>query len=155
MKARDLTKQAIIATLYVVISFGFAPFLFGAVQLRISEMFMVLPFYNKKNIIGLTLGCFIVNMFSPMGLVDVVFGTLATLIAAFLVYLVKEIKLVPLICAMINGVIIGLELYYFLNLPLFASMLSVALGEFLSVGIGVLVVITLTKNEQISKHITN
>jgi len=82
--AKDLTLAAMVAALYTVMScfadiFGLA---FGAVQFRFSEALCVLPFLFPVTAPGLFIGCLITNLLSPYGPMDVVIGSLATLIAA-------------------------------------------------------------------------
>lgn len=83
---RDLTLAALVAALYAVLSyfgdiFGLT---FGPVQIRFAEALTVLPFLFPATAPGLAVGCFIANLLSPYGPVDVIFGTLATAIAAWL-----------------------------------------------------------------------
>ena len=150
-KLQWLTKNAILAALYVVITLVFAPISYGAVQFRVSEVLVMIPFFNKKWIPGITLGCLIANMFSPLGVVDVVFGTLATLIAGILVSKMKNIWLVTLMPTIANGIIIGIQLNLVFKAPLFASMLYVALGELVVVVIATFVLKALQRNKEINK----
>ncbi len=83
---RDLTLAALVAALYAVLSyfgdiFGLT---FGPVQIRFAEALTVLPFLFPATAPGLAVGCFIANLLSPYGLTDIIFGTLATAIAAWL-----------------------------------------------------------------------
>lgn len=83
---RDLTLAALVAALYAVLGyfgdiFGLT---FGAVQVRFAEALTVLPFLFPAAAPGLAIGCFITNLLSPYGPVDIIFGTLATAIAAWL-----------------------------------------------------------------------
>jgi len=70
--------NAIIATLYVALTIGLHPISYGIISFCISE---VLAFYQKKYIPGLVIGCCIANFASPMGICDIIFGTLSTLSA--------------------------------------------------------------------------
>ena len=84
--ARDLTLAAVVAALYVVMGyfgdiFGLT---FGSVQFRFAEALTVLPFLYPATAPGLAIGCLIVNLASPVGPLDIIFGTLATAIAAWL-----------------------------------------------------------------------
>ena len=112
-KTKKLVFTALIAAAYAVTTLVIAPFSFGAVQLRISEALTMLAVFTPYAIPGLTLGCLIANIFSPFGIIDMVFGTLATLIAAFLSYKVRNIKfkgfpvLAPMFPIVSNGIIIG------------------------------------------------
>lgn len=77
---RNISATAIIAALYVSITLALAPISFGVVQLRLSEMFNHLAAFNKRYIFAVTLGVLIVNVFSPLGPIDMLFGTAGTLI---------------------------------------------------------------------------
>ena len=78
---KTIAFNAIIAAVYGALTILLAPISYGSIQMRISEIMVFLAFYNKKYIPGLVLGCFIANIPSPLGLWDICFGTLATLIA--------------------------------------------------------------------------
>jgi len=65
---------------------------FGIVQIRISEALTVLPYRFKEAILGITIGCFIANLFSPFGPIDWVLGTLLTLIAAIITYFLGKTR---------------------------------------------------------------
>ncbi|MCL2771949.1 MAG: QueT transporter family protein [Oscillospiraceae bacterium] len=136
---RQMTKIAIIAAVYVALCLALAPVSYGAIQFRISEIMLVLPFYNKKYGISLVLGTFIANIFSPMGIYDMIFGTVASVLVCVVIVKLKNKKFIALAAGVINGIIIGMELYFVLNLNLILSMIYVAVGEFVVVLIGVLV----------------
>ena len=152
-KVNDLTKQAIIAALYAVICIALAPISYGEIQLRAAEMLMVLPFYNKKHTIGLTLGCFLANLFSPIGLPDIIFGTLATFIACVLIVKFKKLALVAPIAAGVNGVIVGAMLHIVFDVPLLLTMAAVALGQLASVYAGIIVMKLLEKNSAVRQFL--
>ena len=88
--ARRLTNMGLIAAIYVVATMLCSSLAYGQVQFRISEVLMLLCYFNKDYIISLSIGCLIVNLFSTLGMVDVVFGTLATVVAAVLIYLLRN-----------------------------------------------------------------
>ena len=89
--------NAMIACIYAALTVFLAPISYGAIQMRISEILVLLTFYNKKYIPGLVVGCFIANIASPMGLWDMLFGTLATLLACIGVYKSNHLFLSALI----------------------------------------------------------
>ena len=128
-KTKFLTQAAAIAALYAVLTIIFQPISFLQTQLRISEVLTVLPIFTPAAIPGLFAGCLVSNLFSPVGILDVVFGSLATLAAAFLSYKMPKKYLVPLPPVLVNGVVIGFLLNYVLGLPLIPAMLWVALGQ--------------------------
>ncbi len=82
-----LTQAAVIAAAYIVLTFPFASFAFGPIQFRLSEALTVLAALTPAAIPGLFFGCLLTNAFfnpSPLGPIDVVLGSLATLIAALM-----------------------------------------------------------------------
>ena len=81
---RMIARQAIIASLYVVLTVVISPLSYGNLQFRIAEILVFLCFFRHDYIIGLTLGCFIANLFSPMLIWDITLGVAATVIALFL-----------------------------------------------------------------------
>lgn len=152
----NLTKKivisAVIASLYAAITFVLSPISYGLIQFRVSEIMVLLAFFNPMYIIGLTLGCFLANILGGLGVVDVVFGTFATFISVvFISYTgkrVKDVKIGLLIGSIwpvvFNGLIIGwmLTAIYKVPVPMWLAMLQVGFGEFMAVTIvGVPVII--------------
>ncbi len=153
---RSLCLSAVIAALYATLTLGFQAISFGAVQLRVSEAMTLLPIVFPEAVPGLAVGCLISNLFSPMGatVYDVVFGTLATLLAAALTRLIKGklwVRALPPV--LVNAVVIGLVLTYGYGINLlWMNMLTVALGQALACyGLGVPLVRLLEKQKTISK----
>ncbi|WP_057767441.1 QueT transporter family protein [Companilactobacillus tucceti] len=158
LKIKDITQIAIIAALYVALTVapGLSAFAYGSIQFRVSEILMLLPFYNSKYSWSLILGCFISNIFSgSLGIYDMIFGTLATAIACYLITKVPNrdnmLWLVPIICAVVNGIIVGAELYFVLKIPFWINAFSVAIGELAVVIIGTIVFYILMKNRNFSR----
>lgn len=126
----NLVQGALIAALYAVLTILLAPISFGPLQLRVSELLAVMPYFTPAAIPGLFAGCLVANFYGGLGLVDIIFGSIATLIAAFGSYLLRKRKwLVPLPPIVFNGIIIGIELNYLYQYPLVITMLQVAAGE--------------------------
>ena len=144
----SIAKMGVIAALYVVLCLALAPISYVGIQFRVSEVLLIMPFYNKKYCIPIILGTFIANMFSPLGVIDVVFGTLATFFVCLAIIFLKEKDFIALIAALINGVIIGIEIYYAFGEPLLLSMATVAVGEFVVVQMGVLAFTGIEKTNQ-------
>jgi len=133
-----------IAALYVVLTFissvlGLA---YSGIQLRLSEMLTILPVFSPIAIPGLAIGCFIANLASPFGMVDIIFGSISTLIAAFLTRLLRKIKiknipifapLPPILFGSVSVSIIILSVSSNTFTPeMFAFLtLSVGLGQFI------------------------
>jgi uncharacterized membrane protein len=129
LNLKKLVKIAITAAIYAVATMAIAPLSYGAVQFRFSEVMTLLAFIDPVFIPGLALGCAISNLYSPLGLVDVVVGTTATLIAVYMVNKTRNLFVATLWPTIVNGLIVGAELFYVLHLPFWSSALYVALGE--------------------------
>jgi len=132
---KELTLAAVVAALYAALTMALPAF--SPIQLRVSEALTVLPFLFPVTAPGLTVGCLVANLLSPYGPVDVVCGTAATAIAAFLTMKAPNRWLAPLPPVICNGVIVGGMLaWYEVGFgsgfwPVFAmNGLTVALGEF-------------------------
>jgi len=130
---RSLCLSAIIAALYAALTLGFQAISYGAVQFRVSEAMTLLPVLFPEAVAGLTVGCLISNLFNPLGatIYDIVFGTLATFLAAVLTSRMRGnvwLKaLPPVIC---NAVIVGLVLTYAYGIDvLWMNIFTVGLGE--------------------------
>lgn len=109
MSARKITLIASIAALYVILTINpiFFVLSYGSVQFRISEIFTVLPYLTKDAIPGLFIGTLIANLFSKNGLIDVIVGSFATLLAAWLTSKMPNRWLAPLPPVIINALLIG------------------------------------------------
>ena len=125
---RNLARLALIAALYAAMTLAVPGLSFGAIQFRFSEILVLLCFYRKDYCVSLILGCFVANLFSPFGLYDIIFGTLATAVAVIPMYYVKNIWLASALPIISNGIIVGFELFL-CGEPLWFSMGTVALGE--------------------------
>ena len=140
---KRITRTAIIAAIYAATTLAIAPFAYGSIQFRISEILVLLALVDPLYISGLTLGCLIANMLGPNGLLDIIFGTLATFISLIAIYftgkIIKNYKLKLILSSIwptiINGLIIGWMLNKLYKLPLILSMGEVAIGEFVVVTI--------------------
>jgi len=126
---KNLSFSAVLAALYVALTV-LLPFSYGPVQFRLSEALTLLPVLFPQSIPALALGCLISNLLGSATPWDMVFGTLATLLAAIATYrLRKNIWLAAAMPVLVNGVVVGLVLHLTLGFPLFSTMLSVAFGE--------------------------
>ncbi len=146
-KTLFLVQGAVIAAMYAALTYaaGLAGLAYGNVQFRFSEALTVLAAFTPAAIPGLTVGCLLGNLGSPYGAVDIVCGTLATLLAALCAYGTRKLRVkgIPLVSlffpVLFNAVIVGAEVVIVLpegislqNLTLPAFLLSalwVGLGE--------------------------
>ena len=79
LSVRRLTFAALIAAVYAVVTILTASFAYGPVQFRIAEALCILPFFMPFTTWGLFVGCLLANIISPVGIFDVIFGSMATL----------------------------------------------------------------------------
>ena len=123
-----LTQAAMIAAIYVVLTYVFAPFSFGEVQIRISEALTILPLFTPAAIPGLFVGCLVGNILG-----GAIFGSIATLIGAIGTYMLRQQRPVfgtlPPIIANIVIVPFVLRYGYGVALPIPFMMLTVGIGE--------------------------
>ncbi len=106
---RQLTTAAIVGALYAALTllssaFGIA---FGPIQFRVSEALCVLPFLMPETAWGLLIGCWVSNLISPYGPLDMVVGSLATLIAALWTAKCRRRWLAPLPPVVCNALLVG------------------------------------------------
>ncbi len=107
MKTRTVVMSAVIGAIYVVLTVVLAPISYGAVQFRVSEALCVLPFLYPPCIPGLVIGCVISNLIGST-VIDAVFGSIATLLAALWTAKLKNKWLTPIPMTVLNGVIVGI-----------------------------------------------
>ncbi|MBN2287523.1 MAG: QueT transporter family protein [Tissierellales bacterium] len=157
-----MVRNALMAALYVAITLAFQYISYGQIQFRISELLVLIVFIDPSYIPGLTLGCAVANLFSPLGIIDVIFGTTATFIALiFIAYIsnklgngLKALFIASLAPVITNGIIIGLQLYYMFDLPLLPSIFFVSIGEFVVVSIvGVVLFKSLIERKRFVEYI--
>ena len=133
---RQLTTAGIIAAIYAGLTLLLPIPQYGGVQFRVAEAMTVLPFLFPEAIPGLAVGCFLANLIGSPFVLDWVFGTLATLLAALWTSRIKTRWLAPLPPVICNTVIVGAEIAYFATLdgaaflPAYGfNALTVGLGE--------------------------
>lgn len=129
---------AAIAAIYVALTLAFAPISYGPIQFRISEALCVLPYFTPAAIPGLFIGCFLSNLIGTAAPLDVVFGSLATLIGAVGSYgLRRNKRLICLPPILANTVIVPWVLRFAYGsedlIPI--AMITVGIGEILAIGV--------------------
>ena len=147
LSVRRLVRCAVIAAVYVVVCLVLAPFSYGAVQVRVAEALCLLPVFGAEYIVGVTLGCFLANLLGST-VVDVVFGTLATLLACLVTYKLRDIRVKGLAIpaslppVVFNMIIVGaFEITFFFSDGAPTAMLAVF--NAVTVGIGELISCTI------------
>ncbi|MBQ2085518.1 MAG: QueT transporter family protein [Oscillospiraceae bacterium] len=153
--ARFITWSAVIAAIYVVLTVVFAPISFNVGQIRIAEMLTILPLFTPAAIPGLFIGCILGNLLGGAIVLDIVFGSIATLIGAVGGYLLRKNRwLVPIPAVVSNGIIVPIILKYGygLDMPLALMMLYVTAGEIIGCYIlGEILASVLMKQDRIFK----
>lgn len=142
-----LAYSAIIAAAYAVLTIIFAPISYGPIQLRLSEALTILPYFTSAAIPGLTIGCFIANLWGFLSgtafITDVFFGTIATLLSAVFTFSLRKLKygkfLAPLPPVIFNALIVGAVIAYATTANIHAFYtaflyyaLTIGLGELLA-----------------------
>ena len=137
LNTRSLCVSALIAAVYAALTLALPVLSYGPWQCRLSEALTVLPLLFPEAVPGLFVGCVVANLLSPVGVWDVLFGSLATLLAAIGTWKLRDRNLLAVSCPVIaNGVIVGLMLAVVYALPAALTMLQVAAGEALAVLVG-------------------
>lgn len=106
---RNMAFAAVIAAVYAVLTVTLPVPQYGGIQVRFAEALTVLPFFFPAATPGLFIGCIIANMFSPFPL-DILFGSLATLLACLWTQRINNRWLAPLPPVICNAVIVGFEI---------------------------------------------
>lgn len=136
LTTRSLCTSAVIAALYAALTLLLAPISYGGVQCRLSEAMTLLPMVLPQAIPGLFVGCLIANLYTGM-ITDIIFGSLATLIAAVGTYLLRKKPILAAACPVVtNAIIVGLVLALTYNWPIPLTMLQVGIGELGAVLVG-------------------
>ncbi|MBQ8075860.1 MAG: QueT transporter family protein [Oscillospiraceae bacterium] len=134
-----LAQAAMIAAIYVVLTYVFRPISFGEIQVRIAEALTILPVFTPAAIPGLFIGCLLGNFLGGALIPDIIFGSLATLIGAFFTWKLRNAHpfLAPIPPILSNTIIVPFVLRYAyeIDLPIPLMMLTVGIGEVLSCGV--------------------
>ncbi len=137
-KTRNLVFGALIAAIYVVLTLLLRPISYGPIQFRISEALCVLPYFTPAAIPGVFIGCLVSNLLGGAVLMDVVFGSLATLIGAIGSWLFRKNRwLVSLPPILSNTLIIPwvLKFAYGSEDLIWYMMITIGIGEILAIGV--------------------
>lgn len=143
MNTKYLTKASLIAALYIVLVIiqllpvPLATLTFGPVQLRLAEGLTLLPLVESAAIPGLFVGCLLSNLllagYSGFGLIDIIGGSLVTLIAAYLTSKMRNKYTAMLPPVLLNGLIVSIWVSYFTKVPYWLTVLGIGGGELASV----------------------
>lgn len=142
MNVRYLTKASLIAAIYIVLviiqvlPIPLASLTFGPIQIRLAEGLALLPLVEAAAIPGLFVGCLIANLLlavhSGFGLIDIIGGSLVTLLAAYLTSKMKNKFAGMIPPVLLNGLIVSIWVSYFTKIPYHFTVLGIAAGELVS-----------------------
>ncbi|HEY4544789.1 MAG TPA: QueT transporter family protein [Tissierellaceae bacterium] len=143
MDIKKITRAGLIAGIYIILVFiqllpgVTSGLVFGPVQLRIAEGLTILPFFDTAAIPGLFIGCLLSNLiiapYAGFGYIDIIGGSLVTLLAAYFSSKMKNKYLAMLPPIVLNAVIVSLWVSYFSNIPYLMVVLGIGLGQTISV----------------------
>lgn len=142
LSVKQLSRAAMVGALYAAICFFLKPLSYGAIQLRISEVLCVLPVFMPEAICGLLIGCLIANLIggASIAIIDMVFGSLTTLLAAFSTHIIYKktksfiISLLPPV--LLNAFIVGSYIPFIYSDTGTPATLPLVIFSIFTVGIG-------------------
>ena len=163
MKTSEISLTIVLTSLYAVLVIVLAPISFGPIQLRVADCLIPLSaLFGLPAIIGVSAGCFIGNAYMWLGPQDVILGTIANLVGATIIYMLRKRQLLACVAgALPIGVIVGGYLWFFfgfeadflaLQLPVwFAMIASITVSTLIAVaGIGYVILKTLSQSSVVA-----
>ena len=163
MKTNEISLAIVFSSLYAVLVIVLAPISFGPIQLRVADCLIPLTaLFGWSVIAGVSVGCFIGNAYLWMGPQDVILGTIANLIAATIIFMLRKRQFIACVLGSLPiGVIVGSYLWLFfgfeaeifgLQLPVVGAMIaSITISTLIAVaGIGYVILKTLSSCSVIS-----
>lgn len=130
-----IVKAGIIAAIYIILTVVMGETGFGPIQFRISEAMTILPLFEPAAIPGLFVGCFLSNIFGGFGLIDIVFGSLTTLVAAYITSKMPNKYLAALPPILLNAFLVAIWVSKLSNLDYLPTVFTIGFGQFLSAGL--------------------
>lgn len=125
----SIVRGALIAAVYVVLCLAFQPLSYGVMQLRLAEALTLLPILYVEAIPGLFIGALIANIFGGLGLVDIVCGSLITLMAAYATFLLRDYRWAYLPPVVFNGLFVSAYLHLLFGWPYWLTVLSISASQ--------------------------
>ena len=152
MKIKKIALYAVLIALYVGITNLLGGISFGIFQFRVSEILLLLPFYNRRYSVPCIIAVALGNLFSPLGLIDVAVGTIIAAVSYTVIIYISNIYVDTLLYSLLCGLLVGAELHIVLQLDLFLSIFSVFISQIAVCSIlGVQVLNLLAKNREVNK----
>lgn len=136
MKTREVAFCAIVAAAYFVFTVAMAPIGYGLFQIRLADGLIMLCLYKKKAIAGIAVGTALANLFSPLGVIDVVLGVAASLVMCWIANKTRKGAVSVVAGAAIVGAVVGGELWAIDHIAFVYGFLGVFFGEIISLWLG-------------------
>lgn len=154
----ELTKTSLVAAVYVAVTVLFSVISFGAVQLRLSEMFNYLALYNKRYVVAVTIGVILANFMSPTWVLDVPIGGISTFLVLILCRVITKKITNDILKMVITALIFAISMFtvagqltILYDLPFWPTWFTVGIGELLSMIVGGITIYLLNKRIDLSK----
>lgn len=119
LTTKELALSGVLAALYAAITVATSSFAYGPIQFRIADALCVLPFFIPSTSLGLFVGCFVANLFSTVSALDIIIGSLATLVGCLMTARLRNKWLTPLPTIVSNAVLVGLMLAWVITPDMF------------------------------------
>jgi uncharacterized membrane protein len=163
MKTNEISLAIVFSSLYAVLVIVLAPISFGPIQLRVADCLIPLAaLFGWPVIAGVSVGCFLGNAYLWMGPQDIILGTIANLVAATIIFMLRKRQFTACVLGSLPiGVIVGGYLWLFfgfetdlfgLQLPVWGAMIaSITISTLIAVaGIGYVILRTLSSSSVIT-----
>ena len=139
---KSLTRAAMVAAVYAALTVLLAPISFGAVQFRVAEALTVMPLFMAEAVPGLAIGCLVANILGGATLIDIILGSIATLLAAVVTRMLRKRPILAMAAPVVfNALIVGPVVYFCYVMAEGAFSMGTLAFTCLTVGLGELAVI--------------
>ncbi|MCC3143805.1 QueT transporter family protein [Halanaerobium sp. Z-7514] len=129
MNTKRMARGAAITALYVVITYFLAPISFGPLQFRAAEALTLLPIIFPEAVPALFLGVLLANVIGGLGMVDIIGGSLVTLLAAYVTYKYRDSIIAYLSPIVFNAFLISIYLHLLFSLPYWLTVLQIGISQ--------------------------
>ena len=147
---KKIVLSGMIAALYASLTVALSPISFGPVQFRVAEALTLLPFFMPEAIPGLFIGCFLSNLAGGLGLIDIIVGSGATLLAAWLTFKMPSIWLAAVPPVVINALAVGTYLGIITDIPVIYSIIYIGISQaVIRFGLGIPLTLLLASRTEI------
>ncbi|MFO8112307.1 MAG: QueT transporter family protein [Desulfosalsimonadaceae bacterium] len=137
MSTKQITRGAMIAGLYIVITYILNPISFGPLQFRAAEALTVLPILYPEAVPALFIGVLLANIFGGLGMVDIIGGSFVTLLAAYFTYQYRDTIIAYLSPIILNGLLVSAYLHLFFGVPYLVVVAQITVSQALVIfGLG-------------------